>query len=198
MVDSLSGKLLAERNVGTLPGIRTIQGFRSMNHSLFTDDSIFLGEDSLLNAKNLKFILQNYCEVSGGLFNYNKISIYCWNIDQGVLSRIANILGMQGFDRWEKFKYLVLPISVGLIKGNHWNEVVSKIQAKINFWGGRWLNPPEKLVLINSVLCALPVYQFSVFLAPKSVTDKIYRLIRDFLWRGGKGNKKNSILSTRM
>jgi hypothetical protein len=38
------------------------------------------------------------------------------------------------------------------------------------------------------VLSALPIYQAAFLLAPKSVTDQISKLLRDFLWQGGKGN----------
>jgi hypothetical protein len=38
------------------------------------------------------------------------------------------------------------------------------------------------------VLAALPIYQAAFILAPKSVTDQISKLLREFLWQGGKGN----------
>ena len=46
-----------------------------------------------------------------------------------------------------------------------------------------------KLILIKSILSALPLYQSSVLLAPKLIMDRLSKLIRDFLWRGGKGNQ---------
>jgi hypothetical protein len=52
------------------------------------------------------------------------------------------------------------------------------------------LNKGGKLILINSVLSAIPIYQATFILAPRSVTEQIAKLIRDFLWQGGKGNEK--------
>ena len=46
-----------------------------------------------------------------------------------------------------------------------------------------------KLIMIKSILSALPIYQSSLLLAPKSIMDQISKLIRDFFWRGGKGNQ---------
>jgi len=66
--------------------------------------------------------------------------------------------------------------------------VIEKIQRKISFLGGRWINKAGKLILLNSVLSALPIYQFSALLAPKSVCNSLARILRDFLWQGGKDN----------
>ena len=52
------------------------------------------------------------------------------------------------------------------------------------------MNHSGKLVLINSVLSSLPVYQLSILLAPKSFTEKTLKHLKSFLWRGGKGNQK--------
>ena len=46
-----------------------------------------------------------------------------------------------------------------------------------------------KLVLIKAFLSALPIFQSSLLLAPKSITTQISKLLRDFLWNGGKGNQ---------
>jgi hypothetical protein len=39
---------------------------------------------------------------------------------------------------------------------------------------------------MNSVITNLPIYQCSILLAPKTITNKIYELFRRFLWEGGK------------
>ena len=82
-----------------------------------------------------------------------------------------------------------LPLSLGQSKPSHWLEIVSKLKAKIVFWGGYWLTTTGKLVLIKSTLSALPIYQSSLLVAPKSILDQLSKLIRDFLWQGGKGNQ---------
>jgi len=69
-------------------------------------------------------------------------------------------------------------------------EVVSKIKSKIVAWGGQWLNNAGKLILIKVVFSSLPIYQASFLHAPKVITEQVSKLIRDFLCRGGKGNKR--------
>lgn len=46
-----------------------------------------------------------------------------------------------------------------------------------------------KVILIKSMLSALPIFQATFILAPRNVTEQICKLLRDFLWQGGKGNK---------
>ena len=46
------------------------------------------------------------------------------------------------------------------------------------------------MILIKAVLSSLPIFQFSVLLAPKSISAQIAKLLRDFLREGGKGNQK--------
>ena len=68
-------------------------------------------------------------------------------------------------------------------------EIISKIKAKIVSWGGHWLTKAGKVTLIKSVLSSLPIYQSSLLLAPKDIMNQIYKLLKDFLWGGGKGNQ---------
>lgn len=76
---------------------------------------------------------------------------------------------------------------LGNNKNALWGDVICKLKSKIASWGGHWLTKAGKLTLIKFVLSALPIYQASFLLAPKSITDQVSKLICDFLWRGGKG-----------
>ena len=40
------------------------------------------------------------------------------------------------------------------------------------------------------MLSSLPIYQASFLLAPKSITGQLNKLLRDFLWHGGRGNQR--------
>lgn len=124
----------------------------------------------------------------GASINERKSKVFGWNIDQQELANISAILDFNSQAQWETIKYLGLPIINGCNKRALWAEVISKIKTKITSWGGYWLTPGGKVILIKSVLSALPIYQATFLLAPKQVTDHISKLIRDFLWQGGKGN----------
>ena len=84
--------------------------------------------------------------------------MYGWNAAPETIANIYRLLGFEGFVNWDKVKYLGLPLSLGQSKPSHWLEIVSKLKAKIVFWGGYWLTAVGKLVLIKSTLSALPIY----------------------------------------
>jgi len=98
-------------------------------------------------------------------------------------------LGFPWYEKWEKIKYLGLPLTLGPSPPSLWTKVISKIKSKIAYWGGQWLTKAGKLVLIKVVLSTLPIFQSSLLLAPKSTMEQISKLFQDFLWNGGKGNQ---------
>ena len=67
---------------------------------------------------------------------------------------------------------------------------MEKFKNKLQAWGLTWLNIAGKSVLIKAVLCSLPLFQFSVLLAPIGVLQKMEQLIRNFFWKGGKQNER--------
>jgi hypothetical protein len=190
MADTLSRKLTAEKKTGSVPGIRLTKGLDPINHALFADDSLMLGGASIKIAKNFSEILQSFCSISRALINKRKSAVYGWNADQQTIQRISLYLGFSGYASWEKIKYLGLPLTLGSNKSSLWTEIISKFKAKITAWGGQWLSNAGKLTLIKSILSSLPIYQASFLLAPKAIMSQITKMIRDFLWRGGKGNQK--------
>ena len=174
---------------GSIPGIKTTRGVDPINHAVFVDDSLLLGGASLKIAQVFIEILQNFCLISGALINKRKSVVYGWNVDHPSILRIAHSLGFPGFDKWDKIKYLGLPLNLVPSPPSLWLEVITKIKAKITSWGDHWLTKVGKLVLIKIVLSSLPVFQSSLLFAPKSIMSHISKLLRDFLWNGGKGNQ---------
>ena len=74
--------------------------------------------------------------------------------------------------------------------------MLDKLKSKIQSWGATWLNKVGKIVLINSILDSMPIYQTSMLLAPKGTVTQIDKLLRRFLWEGGKnGEKKMHLVS---
>jgi hypothetical protein len=194
MADSLSRKLIAERNVGTIPGIRPTKGTEAVNHALFVDDSLLLGGASLRIARAFNEIIQNFCCISGALVNKRKSVVYGWNTEEKTILRIARLLGFPGFVSWDKIKYLGLPLTLGANRSSLWMEVISKIKSKIVAWGGQWLNNVGKLILIKAVLSSLPIYQASFLLAPKAITEQVFEADQrlPMAWRQRKSEKISS------
>lgn len=112
-----------------------------------------------------------------------------WNLKNRVAANISRILGINVHTHWDKFTYLGLPITYGNSNARKWDDMLNKITRRIIRWGGQWLSKAGKLILVNYVLSTSPIYQFSTLLAPKGTSDQISKLMRDFLWSGGKNNE---------
>ena len=87
------------------------------------------------------------------------------------MDKILQILGFEGYATWDKVKYMGLPLTLGQNNPSLWLEIVNKIKAKIVLWGGHWLTKAGIVILIKSVLLSIPIYQSSLFLAPKAILD---------------------------
>lgn len=67
-----------------------------------------------------------------------------------------------------------------------WKEVIRNVRRRLDIWRGRFLSKGERVVLINFVLNAIPIYLFLFYQAPKKVLKEIKSIQRRFLWRGWK------------
>lgn len=72
----------------------------------------------------------------------------------------------------------------------NWKPIIDKLQAKLSTWKSKTLSFGGRLTLITSVLGNLPTYFFSMFKAPKAVTDKLDQIRRRFLWGGDDSKRK--------
>jgi hypothetical protein len=59
-------------------------------------------------------------------------------------------------------------------------------------WGNKYISFGGRVVLLNAVLNAIPVFYLSYLKIPVQVWKKIRRLQREFLWGGRRGRKKIS------
>jgi hypothetical protein len=178
LADSLSRKLEEERRKGNLPGLLIARGVKEINHSQFADDTLLLGSTTIRTAKRFQNILSSFLAASGGKLNISKCRIYGWHVPGHIKEQIARIFGFPIITTWNYFKYLGMPIFLSSYGSSAWLEIIGKISARIQNWGGRWLNPAGKIVLIKSVLSSLSIFQCSGLLAPKGILEKISRALR--------------------
>lgn len=65
------------------------------------------------------------------------------------------------------------------------------IEKQLEGWQGKFLSLRGRIVLLNSVLSAVPLYQASVYRIPRWVIAQINKFRKKFLW-GGVGCKRKS------
>ena len=82
--------------------------------------------------------------------------------------------------------YLGMPLGAKSKVKEIWNGVVERCEKRLSRWKAQYLSRGERLVLINSVLDALPTYLMTIFPIPAKVEERIDAIRRNFLWNGEK------------
>jgi len=82
------------------------------------------------------------------------------------------------------FIYLGMPVGGSHKRGDFWNGVIEKVQARLSRWKGRCLTMVGRICLIKSVLSSIPLFFMSLFKLPSGVAGKLIKIQRNFLWGG--------------
>ena len=177
----LSCMLQNLEDTGTLKGVAINKGGLPISHLLFADDIIIFFKVTNRNTNKLSQTLQSFCEMSGQKINGTKsVMVVSPNCDEAIKEDLArkskvNIAAKIG-------KYLGIPIDLGTTKREIGNQIIDRLQSRLQTWKGKLLSPAGKLTLIKSVMQAMPIYSMSIHRLPKDACNRIDRIIRDFWW----------------
>ena len=142
----------------SLIGLTISPRAKTINHAQFIDDTLLLGHAFLSTARSFKRELDAYTEISGSEISLRKSKIYGWNCSPYEMTDISRVLEMDGTIMWDSIKYLGIPLVKSASRNILWTPMMDKLKARIMAWGTNWLNKVGKLILINSVLTAMPIY----------------------------------------
>ncbi|CAE5959180.1 unnamed protein product [Arabidopsis arenosa] len=87
-------------------------------------------------------------------------------------------------------KYLGLPELFGQKKKDLFASIVDRIRQKAISWSSRFLSSAGKMVMLKSVLTAIPTYAMSCFQLPASLCDRIQSALTRFWWDKNDQQKK--------
>eukprot|EP00253_Pinus_taeda_P002560 PITA_02560 len=158
------------------------------SHQQFVDDTMLFGYPSVQEAYHLKSLLSDFSEASGTHVNSSKSQIFFFHTPPVVKSAITRILGFRTASL--PSSYLGAPLAASALKQPAWRILLEKLESKLSLWTLRSLNMASRVVLIKSVLQAMPLYLFSILAAPKWVLKRLRNMQRDFLWGSSETNRK--------
>lgn len=108
---------------------------------------------------SLKFTLYSFELLPGSKINFDKSSVLVLNDFDIVENLVANTLNFKTMSfTFDYFGFVIRPAK---LKHDDWFIIIDKIKNRISNWNGRLLSRAGRLVLINSVLLALPIYWMS-------------------------------------
>ena len=149
-----------------------------------------MGYRSVQEAKSFKRILTLCAKASSLTINPNKSQVFFMNMDKITHMNIIRILGFSKGTM--PSKYLGIPLRVGQLKKNSWQDLLDKRKRRISSWVLLPLNLPSKLILVKVIMQAMPIYLFSILSSPKLVFQGMKR---NFLWGSRETKAKFSLVN---
>ena len=131
----------------------------------YVDDTILLFADDLQNARNIKFILCMFEQMSRLKINFHKSEVYCLGSAMTrceVYSEIFTcpVAGLP-------MKYMGMPIDEKRLAASQWNPIDEKFAKKLAGWKGNQLSIGDRVILVNACLSSIAMYMLSFLEAPK-------------------------------
>lgn len=127
----------------------------SLHHLQYADDTIFLGEWNLRNAKNLMRIMNCMKDALGLKVNRNKSKVFSIGVSEWKVADLVR--GMGCVPGKLPFVYLRVPIGLNMRKKENWDTIVDKFKNKLSSWKAKTISYGGHLTLVKSVLGSVPI-----------------------------------------
>ena len=83
-----------------------------------------------------------------------------------------------------------MPLINGRVTKNLFNNIITKMDNKLNVWYNKYLSLAGRTVLINSNLQNIPYYAMAAFNLPQGIKQGIQCKMKKYLWHSSKGLKQ--------
>jgi hypothetical protein len=154
-------------------------GVINISHMLFADDTLVFCGANPDHLIYLHMLLLSFEAVSGLKINLDKSVL----VPVGHMDHMDDLAGILGCGVSSlPLKYLGLPLGAPFKAKSSWDEVVGKIERRLASWKRLYLLKGGRVTLIKNTLSNLPTYFLSLFPIPSSVSSRIEKMHRDFLW----------------
>ena len=137
---------------------------------------MLIGHSLVQEAWILNKCLNTFSRAYGLEVNNTKSEVFFFNTPRINQQNILRILGFQGSSL--PSKYLGAPLADGVIRKVYWEDLLERMRRKLDNWAFRPFNLASRVVLVKSVLQAMPIYLFSTLAAPKSVLKQMRTIQR--------------------
>jgi hypothetical protein len=191
VVEGFSGVMREAVSMGLYRGFAVGGSSVAISHLQYADDTLCIGEASVENLWALKAILRGFEMASGLKVNYWKSGLVGVNVPSAFMDTACMFLNCR--QGTIPFKYLGLPIGANPRSENTWNPLIDLLRKRLFSWRNRHISFGGRIVLLNAVLNAIPIFYLSFLKMPLKVRKKVIRIQREFLWGGGRGVEKRSL-----
>jgi hypothetical protein len=157
-----------------------------VSHLQYADDTLCIGEATIENLWILKAILRSFEIVSGLKVNFSKSCVMGVNVSNDFIRLASVFLNCKVGS--VPFKYLGLPVGANPRRASTWEPLLETLRQRLGRWGNKYVSLGGRIVPLNAVLNAIPIFYLSFLKIPLLVWKKVRRIQREFLW-GCKGGR---------
>jgi hypothetical protein len=185
VVEGLSRAISEAKRLGSFSGIKISQALH-LTHLLFVDDVLIFSGGSRREAEALRNILTLFSKATGMKINEGKstLTTNLLSEEEGQTLRLYFPFEEKKLD--DGLKYLGFLLKPNDYRKEDWKWLLKKMDKRLNTWSHRWLSRAGRLVLVKSVLEAIPVYWMSLSWIPKGILEAARKLTSKFMWSGKK------------
>lgn len=173
------------RGIKSLSAARHIHSFRlgrvplAITHLAYADDLLIFLRGTLRNLQRLKLFLSQYEAASGQKVNYHKSTIITSShVKTPQQRRFKEILGMRLSSL--PLRYLGSYLHKGINRARYCTSLLQHMDTRLHGWHTRLLEHAGRLVLLQSVIAALPLHILAAGGLPKSIIRLIHRKMASF------------------
>ena len=117
-----------------------------------------ISDGSEQSLSTLYEILRTFCKSSGMMINLDKSTLLHSRFDDAEMITVQNIFYFTADKIEIGLKYLGFFLKPCRYYSKDWDWLVVKVEKRIKNWSFRWLSKGGKLILVKTVLEAIPVY----------------------------------------
>lgn len=127
-----------------------------VSHIQYADDTLFVVDGSRGNAEAIKWLLKNFELVSSLEVNFDKSSAYGVNLESEKLEELAGLIECLTVSML--IRYLGLKVGGRVNGAEGWTDVVEKVKGCLRRWGAKTISMGGRVIVVNSILTATPIY----------------------------------------
>jgi len=188
VAEGFSGVMKNVVNRNLFQGFEIKRGGTIISHLQYADDTLCIGLLTVDNLWTLKAVLRGFEMASGLKVNFYKSSLIGVNVPRDFMEAACRFLHCR--EGCVPFNYLGLPVGANSKKVLTWMPMLDKLRNRLNSWGSKYVSLGGRIVLLNSVLNAIPIFFLSFLKIPTKVVKMVTKIQREFLWGGVKGGRK--------
>lgn len=171
--------------------LKASHGNIKISHLFFADDLILFAKVTNEVCEAILDVLRTFCLESGQKISCAKsIIFFSPNVGADLKEKVCERLGMLETSNFRK--YLGFPLKHKGAPRRQFNFVADQVMNKLAGWKANFLSFAGRVVLVKSVMSAIPTYIMQGVTFPIHLCDKLDKINRDFLW--GSTNEKCRML----